>query len=362
MKNWIVIGVIILCGLNGQVLASQFEKSPAVDDLIDVVAPTPSNGDVVSFNSTSGNWENAADRVTEDYILIRHEVAAGTNGGACTAGTFVTRQLNIEVVDTGNHATLAANQVTLLPGTYRILASAPAYRTDGHIVKWRNVTDATDVIIGTNAIAESALGTMNDSNRSWVSGRFTIATTKVFELQHFCVTSSGTTDFGAGIATSGTIDVYAVVELWREGSGPASVGAFSGALVRKTANQSLPNNAVTVVTFDAEEYDTDNWHDNAVNNSRLTVPSGVTRIRACASGDFVFSSTGTRFIELAKNGVLVNGSFRTEIAQSQFVGTCSGVLSVVAGDFFELRAFQNSGAALNLETSTTTWFSIEAVP
>ena len=42
------------------------------------------------------------------------------------------------------------------------------------------------------------------------------------------------------------------------------------AVMRKTANQSIPNATLTAVTWDLEDVDTDGGHSNVTNNSRYT--------------------------------------------------------------------------------------------
>jgi hypothetical protein len=66
---------------------------------------------------------------------------------------------------------------------------------------------------------------------------------------------------------------------------PTSGGAFNGARVYKSSGQSITS-TLTVVTFDSESYDTDTYHDNLTNNSRLTVPStGYYRITGIVATD-----------------------------------------------------------------------------
>jgi hypothetical protein len=47
---------------------------------------------------------------------------------------------------------------------------------------------------------------------------------------------------------------------------------FSGARVYKSTTQTI-SSTLTAVTFDLENYDTNSYHDNTTNNTRLTVPS-----------------------------------------------------------------------------------------
>src|SRR5574341_1440493 len=116
-----------------------------------------------------------------NYILIRDEEAQGTASGTFTSGAWQTRTLNTEVLDTGNHASLAANQITLQPGTYEVFAWASAYLVQGHQCRLQNITDGTTIALGTSAYSDA-----NDLSPSVIQYRFTLTTAKVLELQHRC--------------------------------------------------------------------------------------------------------------------------------------------------------------------------------
>lgn len=58
-----------------------------------------------------------------------------------------------------------------------------------------------------------------------------------------------------------------------ERADPSSV-AFAGVHAYHNAAQTIATATDTVVALNSERYDTDAYHDNATNNSRLTVPTG----------------------------------------------------------------------------------------
>lgn len=146
------------------------------------------------------------------YILIRNEQTSGTNGGTFTSGAWQTRTLNTEVADTNSAASLAANQITLAAGTYRVQASAPAYRVDNHQIRLQNITDGSTIAVGTSEFSTSGAGEP-DQNRSWLSYYFTITSVKVLELQHRGTTTRNTDGFGR--AASLDTEVYACIELFQ---------------------------------------------------------------------------------------------------------------------------------------------------
>lgn len=147
----------------------------------------------------------------EDYILIQEQQVSGTNGGTFTAGARQTRVLNTEVSDSGGHASVAGNQITLAAGTWRVKACAPAYRVNRHKAYLYNVTDAVDLVVGLSMYAASS---SEGYDLASVIGEFTIAASKVIELQHECQTNSAT--LGLGVAGSfGAIEIYSTVEFWK---------------------------------------------------------------------------------------------------------------------------------------------------
>jgi hypothetical protein len=361
MKNftaWLL--TILLLGPFVLAYGSSLLRNPDFDAITDVSVGSPADNDVAKFNSASGDWESDTDSVTEDYILVIHDEAQNTDGGGFTCGGgFVTRTLDNEVVDTGSHSSLASNAITLGAGTYRISARAAAFDVDEHTLRWQDTDAPSTIVEGDSADSPAGVQTWAHLN-----GRFTIASSTVFELQHECTTTQATDGFGQ--ATNLGVETYAVVELWREGSGPINF-SFSGALVRKTANESIANNTFVSLSFNTEEFDVGGWHDNATNNSRLTVPTGVTRIKVCSAITFASDTTGQRVLRILKGGTIFNGMPAIDLNPSSgdvLLSTCSGPLVVVATDFFEVSVLQNSGGALNILASPSnsdTWFSVEAL-
>lgn len=121
----------------------------------------------------------------------------------------------------------------------------------------------------------------------------------------------------------------------------------------RTTNQSIPNNTVTLVTWDAEDYDTGGYHDNSVNPSRITVPTGA------ATGEFrayigwsTTSFTGSRGLVIQRNGAGTSNvnNWITEAASpgAGGIGAQSGRFPVTPGDHYEVFVNQISGGALNV--------------
>jgi hypothetical protein len=134
---------------------------------------------------------------------------SGTTGGTSVAGTTQTRTLNTKVDSFGIVTSLASNQFTLPAGTYYIEASAPAYSADRHKIKLRNITNSTDVLIGTS---EYLITTGSVANRSSLQGEVTITSASAFSILHFTTAAVATRGLGVEVS-SGDVEVYTTVKI-----------------------------------------------------------------------------------------------------------------------------------------------------
>jgi hypothetical protein len=128
---------------------------------------------------------------------------------------------------------------------------------------------------------------------------------------------------------------------------------FVGCVLHNTANFSISNNTDTKVTFSAEILDTDGFHSTSSNTSRITIPSGKDgKYLFFAWGAFAANGTGYRMLSFWKNNSVNNrfgqnqASVVSATLNAQLV--LLGVVDLVATDYVELVAYQNSGGSLNL--------------
>lgn len=116
-----------------------------------------------------------------------------------------------------------------------------------------------------------------------------------------------------------------------------------------SANQSIPNNTLTTVALNLEQYDTDTMHDLAISNSRVTFTTAGKYI-VTFNGVWDKHATGDRMAQVRKNGtdILAFESKRTGGADL-YVGHSIVVQdSFAAADYVEARVQQTRGAALLL--------------
>ena len=164
--------------------------------------------------------------------------------------------------------------------------------------------------------------------------------------------SSGSTPARLGIGTAGqvlTVNTGATAPEWKTPAGGAS---FVGASVYLTANQSIANATYTALAFGSENFDTDGFHDNSTNNTRMTIPAGKAG-KYLISGlvSWQSNSTADRRIGIYKNGSYI--AFPARFNPSSTDDTAmsfSYVTSLAVADYIEILAFQSSGGSLNILT------------
>jgi len=175
------------------------------------------------------------------------------------------------------------------------------------------------------------------------------------------VVGSGTND--AAVLAVGT-NGYTLVADSNETTGlkwaaPAG-GSFVGCGLRDTANQSTTGGVDTAITFNTEYFDTDAFHDNSTNTSRITIPAGK-------DGKYLFSYTmvNTAAAEanysqssIRKNGTAVSGinpgTLQSSLTYTTMTQTV--ILDLVATDYIEVYMVSDANATIQ---SYRTFFCVK---
>ena len=139
---------------------------------------------------------------------------------------------------------------------------------------------------------------------------------------------------------------------WASASTP-----FSGCEVYLTSSYTLPTATLYIVSFTSENYDTDAYHDNSTNPTRLTVPStGYYLINAGC----VLSATGSQVeIRIRRNGADVKHNSEEGSVYSYAFSEAHCVLYMTSGQYLEMTVYHNKGSDATLFSgSYFTWFNI----
>jgi hypothetical protein len=240
--------------------------------------------------------------------------------------------------------------------------------TTGQILSKTSATDMAFTWI-TNDVGDiTAVTAGTGISGGGTSGAVTITNSMATEIAAsgdiIVGTGSGTFD-NLPIGTTGqvltadtTVSPYKVK--WATAS---SSPTFVGCVVTKSTTQSIANTTYANVTWNVETFDTNGFHDNATNNSRITIPTGyggkyyVTTTIGWGGA----STTGNKVVIIRKNAA---DFFYNEMPPNASVNfmNFSGVMSLAVGDYIEVRVRQSSGAAVDVygddyNLSTSSFFS-----
>jgi hypothetical protein len=151
--------------------------------------------------------------------------------------------------------------------------------------------------------------------------------------------------------------------------GPETFATFSGVLLTRTADLTAQNltAATTVIPWDNEVFDTDNFHSLVTNTSRITIPSAVNGRYGIFSCNVWCTSLNTSNWFSAQ--VNKNGSAPNALASSgSFVGDTQCAANVVSlpfllttGDFYEVLPYTPSDTSVTIE-SDQSYFSLMVLP
>jgi hypothetical protein len=146
----------------------------------------------------------------------------------------------------------------------------------------------------------------------------------------------GTTNPGELLEVNGNILVDGVIR-----------GSDIGARVYNSTGESIPNTTSTVLTFDSEQYDTDNIHSTVTNTSRLTANhSGKYVITGSVQWHTGGASAGDIFVRLNGTTYLTGGQ---EPNATVYDSETSTIYNLSVNDYVELQAYQASGGSVNID-------------
>lgn len=140
---------------------------------------------------------------------------------------------------------------------------------------------------------------------------------------------------------------------------------FMGAKVKKSADQTTADyTTATALAFNAEDTDTDAFHDTVTNNSRLTIPAGlgINQVELTGNVRGELNTADTWMIAFIR----LNGTTTMSAQYSEFgntgirINTGTGQIPVVAGDYFELMFQVESDASVTI-TAIGTFLSLKVV-
>ncbi|MFD9943191.1 hypothetical protein ACFWYW_14640 [Nonomuraea sp. NPDC059023] len=124
------------------------------------------------------------------------------------------------------------------------------------------------------------------------------------------------------------------------------------AILRKTANQLLPNGIHQTLTYETEDLDRDGGHSTTTNNTRYVAQTAGWHSLGAAAV-FAANGSGWRDVMFQKNATSATRQNRAVVAAipggaAQVAVAISGHMYLNVSDFVEVAVYQNSGGGLNV--------------
>lgn len=209
--------------------------------------------------------------------------------------------------------------------------------------------DDTD-LVKDGAAAIRTLGSSIDTTTKNLNPETTLG-----DIAYRSATANTNTRLPIG-STGQVLTVAAGVPSWAT---PASGSTFVGCSLSKSAAQSISNATWTLITWNQENYDTDSFHDNSTNNTRITIPSGKSGKYLIAANLYTpANSAGSRLLKYTKNGTdsyYGNWGPASAVHSTSIVG--SQVFNLTAGDYIEVAIYQDTGTSINVNSGIESTFT-----
>lgn len=115
--------------------------------------------------------------------------------------------------------------------------------------------------------------------------------------------------------------------------------------------QATTSGSAAVCAFDSERLDTDNMHSTSVNNGRITFnTAGLYYVQALIR--WQQNGTGYRDIGIWKLGTTaIAYDIIQPLSVNVTIHQVSTIYKFIVGDWVQLNVFQNSGGALNIDST-----------
>jgi len=199
--------------------------------------------------------------------------------------------------------------------------------------------DDTD-LVKDGAAAIRTLGSSIDTTTKALNPSTTLG-----DIEYRSSTANTNTRLGIG-STGQVLTVSGGIPSWATPT--SATPTFVGVKLNAVLKQSVTNNTDTAMIFDVEDFDTDGFHSNVTNNTRITIPAGKAGYYQIGGLiDFDNGAGGARTLRIKKNGTTEKQIITTP--NTVYPGaTLETILYLAVGDYVQLFATQTSGTTQDL--------------
>ena len=274
-------------------------------------------------------------------LLVRGDDYTATNGTSITGLSALAASDFIQV-NCYNNYSVATLPTSGLVGTVAAGNLPSASTSAAGIVQLSDSTSTTSSIL---AATPTAVKSAYDLANGAIQKTLTTTTGDIIYA------SGANTPARLGIGSSGQVlTVSGGVPSW---AAPST--GHIGCRLKGSNNIAIASSTYTILTWNQETYDTNSFHDNVTNNSRITIPSGLSGYYYIyANLNWNGGTSGYRRQQFYKNGS--TSIFETDFAFSQDIWwnvNPSTVLYLTAGDYLELRVYQTTAGSRTIHMGET---------
>jgi hypothetical protein len=372
-----ITGVTAGTGLSGGGTSGAVTVSLDTSSVYVVPTQTGQTGKYLTTNGSAASWAtvdslpsqtgNAGEFLTTDgtnasWAVVAGSLAQPTEPSSPTDGqiwvdtdgtALVNQLLRWSKAPANGTTTLSGNDDNSLPLTYSVgyeqvfqngalLARGSDYTaTNGTSISLTNASVTGDIfeVFAAQPVAISDVYTQTQANAAFINDSLLTTTGDIIYA------SGANTPARLGIgSTNQVLKVSGGLPAW----GAAPAPTFVGCSLYKSSNQNATNGVSTSVTFDSELFDTNGFHDNSTNNTRITIPTGYAGKYLITSAlQWGANSSGIRVNDIKLNGSTFLGYSYMDAGGYQSCQV-SMIQDLVVGDYIEMIGYQNSGSTLTI--------------
>ena len=303
----------------------------------------------------------AANAKTASYVLVAADAGDAITMSNASATTITVNTGLFAAGDIVTIINLGAGVSTITAGTATVSTSGSLAlaQNQGGVLRFTSASAAIFFQFATPASGDIEGVTAGTG----ISGGGTSGTVTITNSMATAIDAKGDLIVGTGadafsrlaVGTNGQVLTADSNEATGLKFATPSGSSFVGCSVYKSGTQSLANDTVVTVTWDSEYYDTDAIHSTSSDTSRFTVPAGLGgKWELICSLSFAAAAAGAyRALRVLKNGTGINffdGAPAGSTSQTSI--SYSNIFDLVATDYIEVTADQNSGGTINLSGGT----------
>jgi hypothetical protein len=135
---------------------------------------------------------------------------------------------------------------------------------------------------------------------------------------------------------------------------PASSPTFVGCRAYQSGDTSIANSTNVIIGFNNENFDSNGFHDNSTNNSRMTIPTGYAgKYQVFANLAYDGNTTSNRVVDILKNGSIVATSYSGASTTNAFTCSINLAMDLAVADYIQVQTSQGSGSTRTVYGSSS---------